>query len=140
MGDWKRRQAQDGIGVHGRVRLRFKAHNKANHDAFRSISRSRTGVVAIEAVKSGDSDDDGNSSDDSDRKSKMSFSYWGADKITVDPIASAKARASVARTSTSTRRGSASPVAYTRPEVGPIQPSSLTALIVSPVCCKGKIW
>ncbi|KAF8654241.1 hypothetical protein AX16_003762 [Volvariella volvacea WC 439] len=27
--------------------------------------------------------EDGNSSDDSDKKSKMSFSYWGADKVTV---------------------------------------------------------
>lgn len=125
MGDWERRQAQDGIGIHGRVRIfpGLRPITRLTTECVRSISRSRTGVVAIEAVKSGDSDDDGNSSDDSDRKSKMSFSYWGADKITVDPIASAKARASVARTSTSTRRGAASPVAYTRPEVGPIQPS-----------------
>lgn len=28
-------------------------------------------------------EDDGGDSDDSDRKSKMSFSYWGADKVTV---------------------------------------------------------
>jgi len=28
-------------------------------------------------------EDDGVDSDDSDRKSKMSFSYWGADKVTV---------------------------------------------------------
>jgi hypothetical protein len=32
-----------------------------------------------------DEDDDGAESDESDRKSKMSFSYWGADKITVQP-------------------------------------------------------
>lgn len=28
-------------------------------------------------------DDEGGESDDSDRKSKMSFSYWGADKVTL---------------------------------------------------------
>lgn len=38
-------------------------------------------------------DDDGNDSSDSDRKSKMSFSYWGADKVTVQkPIMKAKTR------------------------------------------------
>ena len=30
-----------------------------------------------------DDEDDGNHSSDSDRKSKMSFSYWGADKVTI---------------------------------------------------------
>lgn len=30
-----------------------------------------------------DDEDDGGDSDDSDRKSKMSFSYWGADKVTL---------------------------------------------------------
>lgn len=30
-----------------------------------------------------DDDEDGGESDDSDKKSKMSFSYWGADKITL---------------------------------------------------------
>jgi hypothetical protein len=30
-----------------------------------------------------DDEDEGGDSDDSDRKSKMSFSYWGADKVTL---------------------------------------------------------
>jgi hypothetical protein len=32
-----------------------------------------------------DEDEDGAESDESDRKSKMSFSYWGADRVTVQP-------------------------------------------------------
>ncbi|KAG8918643.1 hypothetical protein FRC02_002196 [Tulasnella sp. 418] len=60
-----------------------------------SMEEARSGIISIEPIKSGDTDDegDGNDSDDSDRKSKMSFSYWGADKITVDPHALAKAKA-----------------------------------------------
>ena len=45
-----------------------------------------------------DDDEDGGDSDDSDRKSKMSFSYWGADKITVQkPVIKARGGAPVAR-------------------------------------------
>ena len=42
-------------------------------------------------------DEDGAESDDSDRKSKMSFSYWGADKVTVQkPVLGGKGRLAVA--------------------------------------------
>ncbi|KAG9005374.1 hypothetical protein FRB90_010414 [Tulasnella sp. 427] len=88
--------------------------------SMEDISRSRSsGIVAIEPVKSGETDDeDGNESDESDRKSKMSFSYWGADKITVDPVASAKAQARAAgqRQSSTGKRTSLAPTAYLRPE------------------------
>ena len=53
-----------------------------------------------------DDDEDGSDSDDSDRKSKMSFSYWGADKVTLQkpnvrprPVAGNGARRGVAATS-----------------------------------------
>lgn len=51
----------------------------------------------------------------------MSFSYWGADKITVDPVAAAKAQARAAAqkpSSTTGKRSSLAPTAYLRPEVG----------------------
>ncbi|KAG8948276.1 hypothetical protein FRC04_009914 [Tulasnella sp. 424] len=102
---------------------------KARMVSMEDISRSRSsGVVAIEPVKSGDTDDeDGNDSDDSDRKSKMSFSYWGADKITVDPVAAAKAQArAVAQRQSSTpgKRSSLAPTAYLRPESDSPQPAA----------------
>lgn len=49
-------------------------------------------------------------SDDSDRKSKMSFSYWGADKVTVQkPVLAGKGRLAVS----APRRGGV-PSAYAR--------------------------
>ncbi|KAG6890463.1 hypothetical protein C0992_001510 [Termitomyces sp. T32_za158] len=62
-----------------------------------SIGQPREGVVSMDDVVRSRSqtqaqprivplppdDDEANDSDDSDRKSKMSFSYWGADKVTV---------------------------------------------------------
>ncbi|KAK7693345.1 hypothetical protein QCA50_002913 [Cerrena zonata] len=49
------------------------------------IVQSRSGVVSMEDVARSrqQDDEDGIESDDSDRKSKMSFSYWGADKVTL---------------------------------------------------------
>ena len=52
-----------------------------------SVVRSRQQVHSgvqprIEPLPDDDEKDDGDS-DDSDRKSKMSFSYWGADKVTL---------------------------------------------------------
>jgi len=45
----------------------------------------------------------------------MSFSYWGADKITVDPVASAKAPAAAGKSSN--RKGSSlAPISYSRTE------------------------
>ncbi|CDO72839.1 hypothetical protein BN946_scf185002.g24 [Trametes cinnabarina] len=67
--------------------------------AIGDVVQPREGVVAMEEVvksrqqaHSGvqprivpmpEDDDEGGESDDSDRKSKMSFSYWGADKVTL---------------------------------------------------------
>ncbi|KAG8733195.1 hypothetical protein FRC12_018955 [Ceratobasidium sp. 428] len=65
-------------------------------------SRSRAGIVSMEDIGRSRNneggpliipmrdpderdEDDGADSDESDRKSKMSFSYWGADRITVQP-------------------------------------------------------
>ncbi|KAG8998691.1 hypothetical protein FRB95_012186 [Tulasnella sp. JGI-2019a] len=91
------------------------AKPRAGMVSMEDIGRSRSNVVSIEPVKSGETDDEGGDSDDSDRKSKMSFSYWGADKITVDPVASAKARAAAVKTSA--RKGSPlAPAPYTRTE------------------------
>ena len=54
-------------------------------------------------------------SDDSDRKSKMSFSYWGADKITIQTPA-AKARGTgAAKSAVQARRGNAAPSSYVGP-------------------------
>lgn len=50
-------------------------------------------------------------SDDSDRKSKMSFSYWGADKITVRKPVVPKGRAGA---TSSLRKGSTTPTGYNR--------------------------
>ncbi|KAF9264804.1 Dbl homology domain-containing protein [Marasmius fiardii PR-910] len=69
--------------------------------AIGDVAQPREGVVSMEDVARSraqvgrqqprivplpdddDDDDGGVDSDDSDRKSKMSFSYWGADKVTV---------------------------------------------------------
>lgn len=45
------------------------------------IRRSR--VQTTSSLAPNDEEEQGEESDDSDRKSKMSFSYWGADKVTV---------------------------------------------------------
>ncbi len=57
-----------------------------------------------------DDEDGGAESDDSDRKSKMSFSYWGADKVTVQkPVLPNKGRLAVSHP----RRGGV-PSSYAR--------------------------
>ena len=52
-----------------------------------SVAKSRqqvhSGVQPRIVTLPDDDEDDGGESDDSDRKSKMSFSYWGADKVTI---------------------------------------------------------
>ena len=59
-----------------------------------------------------DDEDEGGDSDDSDRKSKMSFSYWGADKVTLQkPLA--KHRPGPGGIS-SKRNGPAVPSGYSR--------------------------
>ncbi|KAI8998521.1 Dbl domain-containing protein [Trametes punicea] len=78
--------------------------------AIGDVVQPREGVVSMEEVvksrqqvHSGvqpriipmpDDDEEGGESDDSDRKSKMSFSYWGADKVTLQkPVVKPKAPA-----------------------------------------------
>ena len=57
--------------------------------------------------------DGGMDSDDSDRKSKMSFSYWGADKVTLQKplVKPVPGRPAAART---TRPGAAAATGYSR--------------------------
>lgn len=58
-----------------------------------------------------DDEDGGVESDDSDRKSKMSFSYWGADKVTLQkPVMKAKPPVG----SGTRRPGSSTPSGYNR--------------------------
>ena len=55
-------------------------------DGYSSIERWRTQQASGHLMGSGDEPEEeigGIESDDSDRKSKMSFSYWGADKVTL---------------------------------------------------------
>lgn len=54
-----------------------------------SIERSRTHLVNAQGADD-ETEDGGNDSDDSDRKSKMSFSYWGADKVTLTKVVPSK--------------------------------------------------
>ncbi|KAI0050935.1 Dbl homology domain-containing protein [Auriscalpium vulgare] len=60
-----------------------------------------------------DDDDDGGDSDDLDRKSKMSFSYWGADKVTLQkPLV--KAGRLTAGPNGTRRPGPVMPTGYSR--------------------------
>ena len=72
-----------------------------------SVARSRQQVHSgpqPRIVPMPEDDDEGGESDDSDRKSKMSFSYWGADKVTLQkPVVKPRAMSSGAR------RGGAGP-------------------------------
>ncbi|GJE90853.1 Dbl domain-containing protein [Phanerochaete sordida] len=53
-------------------------------DVVRSRQQVHSGVPQPRLVPMPDDvEDEGGDSDDSDRKSKMSFSYWGADKVTL---------------------------------------------------------
>jgi hypothetical protein len=62
-----------------------------------------------------DEDEVANDSDDSDRKSKMSFSYWGADKITLQKPAQRPGRAVAGSSSRGARGGAAqTTAAYAR--------------------------
>ncbi|KAG9086751.1 hypothetical protein FRC07_012991, partial [Ceratobasidium sp. 392] len=65
------------------------AKPRAGIVSMEDIGRSRNGEGGPLIIPMRDPDerdeDDGADSDESDRKSKMSFSYWGADKITVQP-------------------------------------------------------
>lgn len=50
---------------------------------MRSRQQIHSGIIQPRIVPLPDDDDEAGDSDDSDRKSKMSFSYWGADKVTL---------------------------------------------------------
>ncbi|KAF7294987.1 DH domain-containing protein [Mycena indigotica] len=77
--------------------------------SMEDVARSRTQVHQPRIVPMPDDDEDGGDSDDSDRKSKMSFSYWGADKITVQkPVIKPRGGAPAVR------RGGGSGSAYGR--------------------------
>ncbi|KZT67698.1 Dbl homology domain-containing protein [Daedalea quercina L-15889] len=79
-------------------------------DVVRSRAQVHSGVQPRLVPMPDDNDEPANDSDDSDRKSKMSFSYWGADKVTVQkPIKPRQLAASVAR-----RGAAGSPTAYGR--------------------------
>ncbi|KAL4250395.1 Endocytic & GEF Adapter [Abortiporus biennis] len=52
-------------------------------DVVRSRQQVHSGVQPRIVPLPEDDDEEGGESDDSDRKSKMSFSYWGADKVTL---------------------------------------------------------
>ena len=67
-----------------------------------------TGQLSLMA-KEEEEEDEGNDFSDSDRKSKMSFSYWGADKVTIHkPVVKPR------QTSNSSRKGALSPLGYGR--------------------------
>ncbi|KAL6305420.1 hypothetical protein BKA93DRAFT_779776 [Sparassis latifolia] len=60
-------------------------------DVVRSRQQVHSGVPQPRIVPLPDDDEEGGESDDSDRKSKMSFSYWGADKVTLQkPLVKAR--------------------------------------------------
>ncbi|KAA1474923.1 Dbl homology domain-containing protein [Dentipellis sp. KUC8613] len=94
-----------------------------------NVARPREGVVSMEdVVKSraqihstvqprivpmpDDDEDGGADSDDSDRKSKMSFSYWGADKVTLQkPLVKPR---QIAGSNGPRRAGPVMPTGYSR--------------------------
>jgi hypothetical protein len=80
----------------------------STHKLPSSIERSRAEIAS--GTKAEDDLEEEVDSDDSDRKSKMSFSYWGADKITVQPV-TPKAKAVPRGTGA---RKSAAPSSYVR--------------------------
>ena len=67
-----------------------------------------TGQLSL-ITREEDDDDEGNDTSDSDQKSKMSFPYWGADKVTIHkPVAKPR------KTSNSSRKGALSPLGHGR--------------------------
>jgi hypothetical protein len=60
-----------------------------------------------------EADEKAHESEDSDQKSKMSFSYWGADKITIQRPAAKMRGKAAAKNAIAARRGPA-PTAYVR--------------------------
>ncbi|KIJ44020.1 hypothetical protein M422DRAFT_252516 [Sphaerobolus stellatus SS14] len=109
----------------------------------RAIAASKTPSKPTPAEDE-EEDDPALDSDDSDRKSKMSFSYWGADKITLSPAGTttSKARSPLGKgavrgrasgpSSYSSRESSANAKFGTRlvnsPEASPTRPASRKAI------------
>lgn len=63
-------------------------------DVVKSRQQVHSGVPQPRIVPMPEDNDEGGDSDDSDRKSKMSFSYWGADKVTLQkPVVKPRAAA-----------------------------------------------
>jgi hypothetical protein len=76
----------------------------------RSRQQVHSGVQPRIVPLPDDDDDDGGDSDDSDRKSKMSFSYWGADKVTLQkPVVKPRQVSG-----SGVRRGAGTPTSYGR--------------------------
>ncbi|KAI0636844.1 Dbl domain-containing protein [Trametes polyzona] len=98
--------------------------------AIGDVVQPREGVVSMEEVvksrqqvHSGvqprlvpmpDDDDEGGESDDSDRKSKMSFSYWGADKVTLQKPVVVKPKTPVPNGARRPAAGAGATTAYAR--------------------------
>ncbi|KAI0705815.1 hypothetical protein BC835DRAFT_1261000 [Cytidiella melzeri] len=79
-------------------------------DVVRSRQQVHSGVQPRIVPLPDDDEDGGGDSDDSDRKSKMSFSYWGADKVTLQkPVVKPRQVSG-----NGARRGAATPTSYGR--------------------------
>lgn len=120
---------------HARPRNLYK-FVKVESWSIGGVAQPREGVVSMDEVRSrqqahlsvqprivpmpeeNEEEDGGMDSDDSDRKSKMSFSYWGADKVTLQkPIVKPPGRGSTTAVATrtgTTRPGAAAATGYSR--------------------------
>ncbi|KAI0094007.1 Dbl domain-containing protein [Irpex rosettiformis] len=93
-------QPREGvISMEDVVRSRQQAHS--------SMTQQQPRIVPLPD----DDEDVGGDSDDSDRKSKMSFSYWGADKVTLQKPVVVKPRQG---SGNGARRGAVTPTSYGR--------------------------
>ncbi|VDB82823.1 unnamed protein product [Peniophora sp. CBMAI 1063] len=117
---------------HARPRNLYK-FVKVESWSIGGVAQPREGVVSMDEVRSrqqahlsvqprivpmpeeNEDEDGGMDSDDSDRKSKMSFSYWGADKVTLQkPLVKPGAVRGAAVHSRTAKPGVASATGYSR--------------------------
>ncbi|KAH9857010.1 Dbl domain-containing protein [Lenzites betulinus] len=82
-------------------------------DVVRSRQQVHSGVQP-RLVPMPDDDEEGAESDDSDRKSKMSFSYWGADKVTLQKPVVVKPKAPPSNGARRQPQGASATTAYAR--------------------------
>ena len=125
---------------YGRVSRLFTHLHNIGHSflSSESISRARS-RIGEETQKPCVEHDEEDVSDDSDRKSKMSFSYWGADKVTVQ-TSDAKARGKqAAKNAISARRGLV-PVAYVSAPATVHHAAYHLMTCSYPVHCQRQIW